>query len=128
MSVCDPDDSMHRHFRGFLLEQFPQELPIDEAGWLAFAEFLRDVGGQCAGVIVEPLVQCATGMRFHSPDQLRRLAEVTRAAGLLFMTLVIQVFVEPGGWPVHLLWAGPLAYLIARGPGAVSLDRVLKID
>jgi len=56
------------------------------------------------------------------------LATPSAAAGLLFMTLVIQVFVEPGGWPVHLLWAGPLAYLIARGPGAVSLDRVLKID
>lgn len=56
------------------------------------------------------------------------LATRLSAAALLFMTLVIQVFVEPGGWPVHLLWAGPLAYLIARGPGAVSLDRVLKID
>lgn len=56
------------------------------------------------------------------------LATRPAAAGLLFMTLVIQVFVEPGGWPVHLLWAGPLSYLIARGPGAISLDRVLKID
>lgn len=50
------------------------------------------------------------------------------AAALLFMTLVIQVFVEPGGWPTHVLWAGPLVYLIARGPGGISLDRVLKID
>jgi putative oxidoreductase len=50
------------------------------------------------------------------------------AAALLFMTLVIQVFVEPGGLPVHLLWAGPLVYLMARGPGAISLDRALKID
>ena len=56
------------------------------------------------------------------------LATRPAAAGLLFMTLVIQVVVEPGGWPFHLLWAGPLAYLIARGPGAISLDRVLKID
>ena len=56
------------------------------------------------------------------------LATRPAAAALLLMTLVIQFFVEPGGWPVHLLWAGPLAYLIARGPGALSLDRVLKID
>ena len=56
------------------------------------------------------------------------LATRPAAAALLLMTLVIQLFVEPGGWPVHLLWAGPLAYLIARGPGALSLDRVLKID
>ncbi|WP_299174945.1 DoxX family protein [uncultured Brevundimonas sp.] len=56
------------------------------------------------------------------------LATRPAAAALLLMTLVIQLFVEPGGWPVHLLWAGPLAYLIARGPGALSLDRILKID
>ena len=50
------------------------------------------------------------------------------ALGLLLMTLVIQIFVAPGGWPTHLLWAGPLVYLIARGPGALSLDRPLGID
>ena len=50
------------------------------------------------------------------------------AFGLLAMTLVIQLFVIPGGWPIHLLWAGPLVYLIARGPGRASLDRLLKLD
>lgn len=50
------------------------------------------------------------------------------ALGLLIMTIVIEVFVIPTGWPTHLLWAGPLAYLIARGPGTVSLDRLVKID
>lgn len=58
------------------------------------------------------------------------LGLVTRPAaiGLLGMTLVIQFFVIPGGWPTHLLWAGPLIYLIARGPGGASLDRVLRLD
>lgn len=50
------------------------------------------------------------------------------AIGLLLMTLIIQLFVVPTGWPTHLLWAGPLIYLIARGPGAISLDRALKLD
>ena len=50
------------------------------------------------------------------------------AFGLLGMTLVIQLFVIPGGWPTHLLWAAPLIYLIARGPGAASLDRQLRLD
>ena len=30
------------------------------------------------------------------------------AAGLLGMTLVIEVFVYPDAWPVHLTWAGLL--------------------
>ena len=47
------------------------------------------------------------------------------AAALLGMVLVIQTFVYPDAWPTHLSWAGPLLYLIGRGAGAVSLDRLL---
>lgn len=47
------------------------------------------------------------------------------AAALLVMTLVIQVFVYPSGWPTHLLWAAVLLYLIRSGAGPVSLDRLL---
>jgi putative oxidoreductase len=49
------------------------------------------------------------------------------AAGLLVMTLVIQIFVYPDAWATHLSWAGLLLPLIALGGGKVSLDRVLKI-
>ncbi len=49
------------------------------------------------------------------------------ALGLLFMTLVIQLFVYPDAWPTHLVWAGPLVYLLGRGGGALSLDRLLRI-
>lgn len=50
------------------------------------------------------------------------------AIALVGMTLVIQLFVIPGGWPTHLLWLGPLVYLIARGPGGWSADRLLRLD
>ena len=49
------------------------------------------------------------------------------AAGLLVMTLVIQVFVYPDAWATHLSWAGLLLPLIALGGGKLSLDRALKI-
>jgi putative oxidoreductase len=49
------------------------------------------------------------------------------AAGLIVMTLVIQVFVYPDAWPTHLTWAGPMLYLLARGGGALSVDRALKL-
>jgi putative oxidoreductase len=38
------------------------------------------------------------------------------------MTLVIQVLVYPGAYPTHGVWAAVLLYLMARGPGRVSLD------
>jgi putative oxidoreductase len=50
------------------------------------------------------------------------------ALGLLGMTLVIQVFVYPGAWATHGLWAAPLLAVVARGPGAWSLDHLLGLD
>ncbi|MGH6624530.1 MAG: DoxX family protein [Burkholderiaceae bacterium] len=49
------------------------------------------------------------------------------ALALLGMTAVIQIFVYPDAWPTHLTWAAILLYLIGRGAGAVSLDRVFGI-
>ena len=49
------------------------------------------------------------------------------ALALLGMTLVIQVLVYPDAWPTHLSWAGLMLYLVGRGAGHVSLDRVLGI-
>jgi putative oxidoreductase len=53
----------------------------------------------------------------------------TRLSALAFlgMTAVIEIFVYPDAWPTHLSWAGLLLFLIARGGGAFSLDRALKI-
>lgn len=48
------------------------------------------------------------------------------ALGLLGMTTVIEVFVYPDAWPTHLSWAALLLPLIARGGGALSLDRLLR--
>jgi putative oxidoreductase len=47
------------------------------------------------------------------------------ALGLLGMTAVIEIFVYPGAWPEHALWATILLWIIARGPGAVSLDHLI---
>jgi putative oxidoreductase len=49
------------------------------------------------------------------------------ALALLGMTLTIQIFVYPDAWPTHLTWAGLLLPLIAKGGGALSLDRMSGI-
>ncbi|MBZ8140056.1 hypothetical protein CLD22_09125 [Rubrivivax gelatinosus] len=51
----------------------------------------------------------------------------TRAAalGLLVMTAVIQLFVYPGAWPTHGVWAAALAWLVLGGGGPWSLDALL---
>ena len=44
---------------------------------------------------------------------------------LLGMIAVIQTFVYPNAWTEHLVWASILIFLLTRGPGALSLDRLL---
>lgn len=53
------------------------------------------------------------------------LATRLAALGLLGMTLVIQLFVYPDAWSLHALWAALLLVILARGPGAWSLDHLI---
>jgi putative oxidoreductase len=53
------------------------------------------------------------------------LATRLSALALLGMTLVIQCFVYPDAWPTHGTWAVLLLWLVARGPGSVSLDHLI---
>lgn len=55
------------------------------------------------------------------------LATRGAALGLLGMTAVIQIFVYPDAWPTHLSWAALLVFLLARGGGAWSVDRVIGL-
>jgi putative oxidoreductase len=52
------------------------------------------------------------------------LGLMTRLATLplIGMTLVIQLFVYPESWSVHLIWTTILLLILTRGPGALSLD------
>jgi putative oxidoreductase len=47
---------------------------------------------------------------------------------LLGMVLTIQFFVYPQAWPEHLVWGSILLFLLTRGPGPFSLDRLLGIE
>jgi len=44
------------------------------------------------------------------------------AFALLGMVAVIQLFVYPGNWGEHLLWASILLLVLARGAGKISVD------
>ncbi|GAB3140906.1 adenosylmethionine--8-amino-7-oxononanoate transaminase [Micromonospora sonneratiae] len=86
MSVCDPEGGMHHLWTDVLPRQvFTAEppagfdAPVDDAYVAELTDAVSRHADELAGVIVEPVVQGAGGMRFHNPHYLRVLREVTRA-------------------------------------------------
>ena len=85
MAICDPDEGMHALFKGVLNEQVLADLPRDEKTTAAFDALLAREAGRVAAVVVEPLVQGAGGMKFHSPETLARIAAAARRHGVLLI-------------------------------------------
>jgi len=85
MSVSDPERSMHQAFRDVLAPQHVLDLPTDECRLRRLEAFVADASVELAGMIVEPLVQCAGGMRFHNANVLATLNALARKHELLFI-------------------------------------------
>ena len=57
------------------------------------------------------------------------LGFATRFAALvlLVMTVLLQVYVVPGmWWPAHVYWISILLVLMSLGPGAISIDALIR--
>jgi adenosylmethionine-8-amino-7-oxononanoate aminotransferase len=83
MSLCDPVDGMHGAFAGSGLHAV--HLPLPRPGDGAFEAALAPIAHDVACVIVEPLVQCAGGMRLHGADALVRMRRACDAHGALLV-------------------------------------------
>ncbi|KAA0123898.1 adenosylmethionine--8-amino-7-oxononanoate transaminase [Methylobacterium sp. P1-11] len=82
MSVCDPEEGMHRRFGAYLPTQIFSDLPRGAVETAALDAALAAHRDTLAAVIVEPLVQGAGGMRMHPPEVLATVARLARRHGL----------------------------------------------
>lgn len=66
----------------------------------------------CAEIAFPVLLVLGLGTRFA-------------AAGLLFMTVIVELTI-PDGWPIHLTWAAMALAVMAWGPGRLSADQLIE--
>lgn len=92
MSVCDPDNSMHSLWQGYLPEHLFAPAPQsrfggewDECDIVPFARLMAAHRSEIAAVILEPIVQGAGGMRMYHPEWLRRIRRMCDREGILLI-------------------------------------------
>ncbi len=85
MAVCDPDEGMHKLFRGVVPEQFVVDLPDTKEHQVALDRLLDEKSSEIAAIIVEPLVQGAGGMKFHDAAVLAELKSVSQQHNVLLI-------------------------------------------
>ncbi|HGH5070232.1 adenosylmethionine--8-amino-7-oxononanoate transaminase [Salmonella enterica] len=92
MSVCDPDNSMHSLWKGYLPENLFAPAPQsrmdgewDESDIAPFARLMAAHRHEIAAVILEPIVQGAGGMRIYHPQWLRRIRKMCDREGILLI-------------------------------------------
>jgi adenosylmethionine-8-amino-7-oxononanoate aminotransferase len=85
MGVSDPEHSMHKAFRNSVIKQFVVGIPSDEYTLAEFDNLLEAFHSSLAGIIIEPLVQGAGGMKMYEPEVLRFLSRACDEAGCLLI-------------------------------------------
>lgn len=85
MSVCDPVEGMHHIFQDALPKQLHTPIPRSKEALEAFKAWLSLHKNQIAGVIIEPLVQGAGGMKMHTPQMLKEIDTVCKELNLLLI-------------------------------------------
>lgn len=79
------DSDFKNAFSQLTLKNYQLDIPHDEYSFAEFADTVAAIKSQVAGLIIEPLVQGAGGMKFHSADILSEIRRVCREHGILFI-------------------------------------------
>lgn len=92
MSACDPDNSMHSLWAGYLPDNLFAPAPEsrfdgewDERDIVGFARLMAAHRHEIAAVILEPIVQGAGGMRLYHPEVLKRIRRMCDREGILLI-------------------------------------------
>lgn len=132
MSVSDPERSIHKAFRNAIIKQYVLDIPSDEYSFAEFDSLLAGVSGNIAGLIMEPLVQGAGGMKFHSADTVAEIYRITKKHNILFIADEIATGFGRTGSLFACAEAGITPDIMCLGKaltgGAISMGATLVTD
>lgn len=132
MSVSDPEKSLHKAFRNSVIKQYVLDIPTDEYSFAEFDTLLHDLNGNIAGIIIEPLVQGAGGMIFHSADTVAEIYRIAKKHHILFIADEIATGFARTGSMFACDEAGITPDIMCVGKaltgGAITLGSTLTTD
>lgn len=85
MSLADLTEGMHQKFCDILLKNFSVNLPKNENEINEFEDFIKKNQSVIAGIFIEPIVQCAGGMKFHDAKILEKIFLIAKKFKILFI-------------------------------------------
>ena len=132
MSLADPETGMHRTLNRYMPEQHVFDIPNSRADLAALAASLKEVRETAAGLIIEPLVQAAGGMKFHSPETLAEIYQLCKEHRILFIADEIATGFGRTGSMFACLEAGTTPDIMCLGKaltgGMVGLAATLATE
>lgn len=85
MSLADLNSGMHEKFKNILLDNYSLDLPQTDEDLNEFEDFIKKHKGELAAIFIEPLVQCAGGMKFSSPKILQEIYNIAQKHQVLLI-------------------------------------------
>ncbi len=85
MSLADLDGSMHSRHKGTLIDNFSVEIPKNENDLDKFEDFVKKNHEQIAALFIEPIVQCAGGMKFNDPQIYAKVEKIIKKHNILLI-------------------------------------------
>ena len=85
MAICDPEEGMHKLFRGVVSEQFVVDLPNSKENRVTLDRLLSETSKEIAAVIIEPLAQGAGGMKFNDASVIAELKKLCERHNILLI-------------------------------------------
>lgn len=85
MSLADLNNGMHKKFENILLQNFNLNLPKNQNELNEFEDFIKKNYQKIAAIFIEPMVQCAGGMKFGDALILKEIFNITKKYHLLFV-------------------------------------------